>query len=452
MLQAAMAEMGQIDQDEMAVIIPDTNKEDLLIFGNYLYNNHNINQENINFSSLLELINFESKTAVNPANPSEHSRSAFDSKIGDDYYLEDEDEEYDTSSPSPQFSVKDIRNLICNQPRRIKYEEAAGTGKHTKVWKSYKQILLDRKKIPFLECKVCGDIFLQNSTSSSTAIKKHAKAHTKTDDKQDQHHQIILNLGLEDVQHIIQSEPERITHHQNSSSSSEIWKHFSLISVDGVQVPYVSCHTCALLFQHSNSSGTNALKKHQFKHADKKGKGKIKAIFDNFENLSLDVKLSPGKRKVREVVDTEEKKSWDQNSIENIKSELQAPSQRTKDSKSEAGPGVSKFAISQLIQADSDRITFEESTTHSPVWEKFLKITLDSVEVPFVCCKYCKKVGSVSVMMMMVMTGLIAGVHTRQNTGHLLSDQTPVHRGHRGGQTDQVRQSPQDSRPGARQH
>ena len=105
MLQAAMAEMGQIDQDEMAVIIPDTNKEDLLIFGNYLYNNHNISQENINFSSLLELINFESKTAVNPANPSEHSSSAFDSKIGDDYYLEDEDEEYDTSSPSPQFRV-----------------------------------------------------------------------------------------------------------------------------------------------------------------------------------------------------------------------------------------------------------------------------------------------------------------------------------------------------------
>ena len=112
MLQSAMAEMGQIDQDEMAVIIPDTNKEDLLVFGNYLYSNHNINQPNINYSSLLQLINFESKTDANPANPSEHSSSAFDSKIGDDYYLEDEDEEYDTSSPSPQCSVKDIRNLI----------------------------------------------------------------------------------------------------------------------------------------------------------------------------------------------------------------------------------------------------------------------------------------------------------------------------------------------------
>ena len=271
MLQSAMAEMGQIDQDEMAVIVPDTNKEDLLMFGNYLYNNHNVNQPN--YSSLLELINFESKTAVTPANPSEHSSNAFESKTDEDYYMEDVDgdeEHSEYSSPSPQYNVKDIRDLISHQPRRIKYEEAAGTGKHTKVWKSYKQIMLDKKKIPFLECKVCGDIFQQSSTSSSTTIKKHAKSHTTTDDKQD--HQLIQNLSLEDVQHIIQSEPQRITHHQNSTSSSEIWKHFSMMSVDGVQVPYVQCHTCALLLPHSSGGGTNALKKHQFKHADKKGK------------------------------------------------------------------------------------------------------------------------------------------------------------------------------------
>ena len=274
MLQSAMAELGQIDQDEMAVILPDTNKEDLLVFGNYLYNNnHNSHQEN--YSSLLELINFDSKIAATPANPSEHSSNACDSKADDDYYLDDEDvdEECDTSSPFPQYNVKEIRDLVSNQPRRIKYEEAAGTGKHTKVWKTYKQILLDRKKIPFLECKVCGDIFLQSSTSSSTGIKKHAKSHSHSqptpDDKQDQ--QLILNLGLEDVQQMIQSEPQRITQHQNSTSSSEIWKHFSVISVDGVQVPYVRCDTCALLLPHSNGGGTNALKKHQFKHADKKG-------------------------------------------------------------------------------------------------------------------------------------------------------------------------------------
>ena len=107
------------------------------------------------------------------------------------------------------------------------------------------------------------------------------------------------------------------------------------------------------------------------------------------------MKLSPGKKRAREALDSEEN-TWDKTTIDKIKNELEAPSQRLKEPGTETtgGPGVSKFAISQLIQADSERVTFEESTTHSPVWEKFLKISLDSVEVPFVCCKYCKKVCS----------------------------------------------------------
>ena len=55
-------------------------------------------------------------------------------------------------------------------------------------------------------------------------------------------------------------------------------------------------------------------------------------------------------------------------------------------------PGVSKYTVMQLIEDGSDRVQFEESQTHSAVWERFLKILLDNCEVPFVCCKYCKKV------------------------------------------------------------
>ena len=55
-------------------------------------------------------------------------------------------------------------------------------------------------------------------------------------------------------------------------------------------------------------------------------------------------------------------------------------------------PGVSKYTVMQLIEDGSDRVQFEESQTHSAVWENFLKILLDNCEVPFVCCKYCKKV------------------------------------------------------------
>ena len=136
MLQSAMEAMGQIDQDEMTVIIPDTTKEDLLIFGNYLYNNKNINKKNIN-SSLLQLINFASETH---GQSQEESRD-FSSQM-DDYYPDEEQEQEE----SPQYNIKDIQDIISNQPRRVKYEEAGGGGKNTKVWKSYKQILVDRNK------------------------------------------------------------------------------------------------------------------------------------------------------------------------------------------------------------------------------------------------------------------------------------------------------------------
>ena len=79
---------------------------------------------------------------------------------------------------------------------------------------------------------------------------------------------------------------------------------------------------------------------------------------------------------------------------EDNKIELKTPEpihNRDKDDPT-SGPGVSKFAIIQMIQDGSNRIHFEESQTHSAVWEKFLKIVLDNSEVPFVCCKYCKKV------------------------------------------------------------
>ena len=60
--------------------------------------------------------------------------------------------------------------------------------------------------------------------------------------------------------------------------------------------------------------------------------------------------------------------------------------------KKKSEEGVSKFSIIQLIQEKSDRVTFEQSKTSSAVWEKFLKISLDNAEVPFVSCKFCKKV------------------------------------------------------------
>ena len=168
-LQAAMEDMVPSDQDEMTVIIPDTNREDLIMFANSLYN---LDKTTTHFSSLLHLINFDSRNNVVVDNGDQVE----DSK---DYFEEEHMDDSATDDCSFQYSSEDIKNLISTNPKRVQYEDAAGMGKHTKVWKSYKQIRVDKKPVPFLSCRICGEIFLQSSTSSSTAIKRHAKTHTE---------------------------------------------------------------------------------------------------------------------------------------------------------------------------------------------------------------------------------------------------------------------------------
>ena len=154
--------------------------------------------------------------------------------------------------------------------------------------------------------------------------------------------------------------------------------------------PSTRCQQCGLVLAHNPSCGTTSLKKHVATHVVNNG------IPQTVEMPIVASSTPPVKKKAKlsnvETALQPRGKSWDQTFIEGIKNELQAPSQKTKDPETETNPGVSKFAISQLIQAQSNRVTFEESTTHSAVWEKFVKIALDTVEVPFVCCKLCKKV------------------------------------------------------------
>ena len=51
--------------------------------------------------------------------------------------------------------------------------------------------------------------------------------------------------------------------------------------------------------------------------------------------------------------------------------------------------GISKLALEHLIESDSSRVTYQRSKSHSTVWQRFYKILLDTVEVPFVSCISC---------------------------------------------------------------
>jgi len=385
-----------VEQEEQIVIIPDTSREELMTFISHLYGQ---TLENTDFNSFLfKLVSFQVESLddkmadVRTAQTKIDCKSAFkkDEKglfdgspvtktdelfideYNDDDFIDDNesDDEYE-----PEFKTKDIKKLLLEEPHRIEMEEAAGVGRQTKVWKFYNQILIDNKKVPFVHCKFCEAVFMQTKTASTTVIKKHSKTHSLDDitNNKDLDQESTSGIKTSDIKSIMSEEPHRVQEYY-CGGNSEVWEHFKMLMLDGTQIPFAKCLSCDAILVHTASCGTTSLKKHHMQHTDNKYVPNKKRI-----------KLFNGKSET-------EAPEWDQNCIEDIKNELQAPSQKVKDPEAEHGPGVSKFAISQLIQAGSDRVTFEESTTHSAVWEKFLKIVLDSVEVPFVCCKFCRKV------------------------------------------------------------
>ena len=385
-----------VEQEEQVIIIPDTSREELVTFVSHLYGQ---TLENTNFNSFLfQMITFqkedmESKCQVidqgknkvearNAQRSDENSvlegyqNTKTDELIIDEYtddgFINDDqsDEEYE-----PDLKTKDIKKLLVEEPHRVEMKEAGGTGRQTKVWKFYNQIFIDNIKVPFLHCKFCDTVFMQNKNDSTTVIKKHSKTHSLNclDSAKDNEEGPAHSVKASDIKTIMAEEPQRIQDY-DCGGNSEVWEHFKMLMLDGVQVPFARCVDCNAILVHTANCGTTSLKKHYMQHTDNK--------------------YTPSKKRLRlfDNKNDNETPEWDQNCIEDIKNELKAPSQKVKDPDTEHGPGVSKFAISQLIQAGSERVNFEESTTHSAVWEKFLKIVLDSVEVPFVCCKFCRKV------------------------------------------------------------
>ena len=45
----------------------------------------------------------------------------------------------------------------------------------------------------------------------------------------------------------------------NDDGKSKVWKSFSLVSVDGLKVPFVKCNTCNALLKWRSKDGTSSL-------------------------------------------------------------------------------------------------------------------------------------------------------------------------------------------------
>ena len=385
-LALALSSLPPQDQEEVTLLLADTAKEELLVFLGCLYGQK---QENIDFTShLFKLIDFNSRSQTQKSSAdhtniqhhvtSEEVKNGVIQDTNDNVYddqdqpeaMEDFDEELRVDSVT--ISVSEVEQLISASSPRVRLVSAGGPGRTTKVWGGYHQVMLDDRLAPLVKCRQCSAVLPHTKDASTTAIKKHSRSHSFTTTTTTSEEPEVT---AEEVRRLLVEEPERVTE-QEGGGTSEVWRTFSVVNVDGRRVGLARCRQCGVVLVHTAGGGTASLRKHSLTHLPDKGE-------------------PPQKRSRPADEQSEErpvKTSWDQDFIEDIKSELQAPSQKVKDPETLRGPGVSKFAISQLIQASSPRVTFEESTTHSPVWEKFVKITLDAAEIPFVCCKFCRKV------------------------------------------------------------
>ena len=185
MLKNALKDIAPMDLDEMEIIVPHTTKVELDLFVQYLYGSHL--DMRLLYSSLFQLIDCDGKQYVESSifnrkegndnlNVNSYKKEADHADMLIDYdSVPVDDEEINLES----LKIQDVQHIIESQPNRITLVEAHGKGRQTKLWKNYRQVLIDQRTSPFLSCKECEEIFLLSSTASSTVLKIHAKLHAE---------------------------------------------------------------------------------------------------------------------------------------------------------------------------------------------------------------------------------------------------------------------------------
>ena len=239
-MKKALLDIAPKDLDEIVVIVPDTNKEELEHFQNFVYGDDFDEHQNAprNLYNLLQINNFQNDTLLETS-AEIHEESS-----------KNLNEELD------KVKTADIKKLLLEEPERLTFEELEYCS-DPKVLENYSQVLVDYTTVPFVKCKHCQAVFMQ--TTSNTVLKRHSVQH-KTKKKEEK----SINskkLTLTDIKTIIKNEPERIGE-SKGEGNSEVWEHFNLLSVDDLPVPFAKCSKCEAVFIYSSKGGTSTLRKH----------------------------------------------------------------------------------------------------------------------------------------------------------------------------------------------
>ena len=246
-MKRALLDIAPKDLDEVIVIVPDTNKEELEHFQNFIYGE---NFEKKTFPpTLFELLQI--------------NKTSLPNDILLETNTEIQEEVVQNLNEEPiTFETANIKKLLVEEPERLSYEELEDCS-NSKVLGNYSQVLVDYIPVPFVKCKHCQAIFMQTVFDSITVMKKHSLQHkNKKEEKK---------LTLTEVRGMLKTDPGRVGE-RKSERNSEVWEHFKMLAVDDIPVPFAKCSNCGTVLIHSSKCGTSTLRKHIQTHIkDKRG-------------------------------------------------------------------------------------------------------------------------------------------------------------------------------------
>ena len=258
MMKQALLDIAPKDFDEMVIIVPDIQKDELDYFEQILYGKQKC--ESTRYTSLFKTLDINNTSLQDQTDDEIHIDSAPETQM---HYAEKEGPEI--------FKTTDVKKLLNEEPERISFEEVEDSVSHSRVWRSYCQISVDGVSVPFVKCKHCQAVFMQTTSTSNTVIKRHSVQHkNKTREKATN----IKKLTLSDLKDIIKNEPDRVDERE-SDGNSEVWNHFKMLAVDGTPLPFAKCSNCEAVLIHSSKCGTSTLRKHMQTHI-KDTRGKIR--------------------------------------------------------------------------------------------------------------------------------------------------------------------------------
>ena len=185
-MKRALLDIAPKDLDEVIVIVPDTNKEELEHFQNFIYG-HNFEKQPF-APKLFELLQIE-----NPSLPKDflietntelhmedleslNEEPIFTYGISNIKKLKKQSIQHKNKKEQIKLNLTEVREILKNDPGRVGERKSEG---NSEVWEHFKMLAVDDIPVPFAKCSNCETVLIHSSKCGTSTLRKHIQTHIK---------------------------------------------------------------------------------------------------------------------------------------------------------------------------------------------------------------------------------------------------------------------------------